>query len=158
VNPGSAQAERALLLALALAAVGLFLGTPGLITPWPAQAPWYESAAFFPRLGLLIMALGAVAEALVRARTRERFLSEELDSSAASLPKALVSVALFALYALAVPVLGFGVSTALFLLACGRTCGLGWRISTLLAVPLALVLWAVFVVGLKVAFGHGLLF
>jgi hypothetical protein len=36
--------------------------------------------------------------------------------------------------------------------------GLGWRVALLLALPLALLLWAVFVLGLKVAFGHGWLF
>jgi len=155
VNAGSPWAERALLAALALAALSLFLGTPGLITPWKAEVAWYESAAFFPRLGLVIMALGAVAEMLVRARSRQRFQSDELDSSAAQLPKAAGSVLLFSLYALAVPVLGFGVSTALFLLACGRLVGLGWRATVGLALPLAALLWLVFVQGLKVAFGHG---
>jgi Tripartite tricarboxylate transporter TctB family len=158
MTPGSPQAERALLLALAVATTGLFLATPGLIRPWRAEVPWHESAAFFPRLGLLIAALGAVAELWVRARSRERFGSEELDSSAAHLPRALGAVLLFALYALAVPVLGFGVSTALFLLACGLWAGLGWRRATALALPLAALLWAVFVPGLKVAFGHGWLF
>jgi hypothetical protein len=157
VKPTSPWAERALLAALALAALGLFLGTPGLIVPWKAQLPWYESAAFFPRLGLVIVALGAVAELLVRARSRQRFQSEELDSSAAQLPKAAGSVLLFALYALAVPVLGFGTSTALFLLTCGRLVGLSWRTTVALALPLAALLWLVFVLGLKVAFGHGLL-
>jgi hypothetical protein len=155
VKPTSPWGERALLAALALAAVGLFLGTPGLIVPWKAQLPWYESAAFFPRLGLAVMALGAVAEMLVRARARQRFQSEELDSSAAQLPKAAGSVLLFALYALAVPVLGFGTSTALFLLACGRLVGLSWRATVVLALPLAALLWLVFVQGLKVAFGYG---
>jgi hypothetical protein len=59
---------------------------------------------------------------------------------------------------LAVPVLGFGVSSALFLLATGLAIGLGWRVALLLALPLALLLWAVFVLGLKVAFCHGWLF
>jgi hypothetical protein len=158
MNPGSARAEQALLLALAIAATGLFLGTPGLIRPWRAEVPWHESAAFFPRLGLLIAALGAVAEIWVRARWLERFASEELDSSAAQLPRTLGAVLLFALYALAVPVLGFGVSTALFLLACGLWVGLGWRTAAALALPLAALLWLVFVRGLKVAFGHGWLF
>lgn len=155
MNPGALWAERALLAALALAALALFLATPALIVPWKAEGAWHESAAFFPRLGLLITALGAAAEMLVRARSRQRFQSDELDSSAAHLPKAAGSVLLFALYALAVPVLGFGVSTALFLLACGRLVGLGWRTAAALALPLAALLWLVFVPGLKVAFGHG---
>ena len=61
VSPTSPVPERALLAALGLAAMGLFLATPGLIKPWPAGVPWHESAAFFPRLGLLITALGALA-------------------------------------------------------------------------------------------------
>jgi hypothetical protein len=54
-----------------------------------------------------------------------------------------------------VPVLGFGTSTALFLLACGRLVGLSRRATVVLALPLAALLWLVFVQGLKVAFGYG---
>jgi hypothetical protein len=147
-----------LLWALVVGALGLLLATPYLITPWPTQAPWYESAAFFPRLGLALTVLGALGELHARRTRSGQVGNEELDSSTAELPRALMALACFALYALVVPVLGFGVSTALFLLACGRASGLGWRVALALAAPLALALWAVFVVGLKVAFGHGLLF
>lgn len=146
------------LAVLAVAAVGLWWATPLLIVPFRPGQPWYESAATFPRLGLLIVALGGVVEAVRRWRGMARGAADELDSSAASLPRIAAALGLFVGYAVAVPVLGFGVSSGLFLAATGRAVGLGWRAALGLAVPLALALWLLFVWLLKAAFGHGLLF
>ena len=71
---------------------------------------------------------------------------------------ALAMLALFIAYALAVPWLGFAVSTALYLILCGAMLRLPWRLTGAIALPMALVLWVVFVKLLKVAFGHGLFF
>lgn len=152
------RADRLLLSALAACALGLWLGTPELITPYPAQAVWYESAAFFPRLGLALMVIGALAETLVRRRGPVQTGHEELDSSEMQPRKAVAVLALFGLYALAIPWLGFGASSFAFLLLTGRAVGLGWRTSGLLATPMAAALWWVFVSLLKVSFGHGWLF
>lgn len=149
------RADRLLLIALAACALGLWLGTPVLITPYPAQAVWYESAAFFPRLGLGLMVLGALAETLVRRRGPVQTGHEELDSSEMQPRKALAVLALFVAYALAIPVAGFGVSSFAFLLLTARAVGLGWRTGLLLATPMAIALWWVFVSLLKVSFGHG---
>lgn len=149
------RADRLLLIALAACAMGLWLGTPGLITPYPAQAVWYESAAFFPCLGLGLMALGALVETFVRRRGPVQSGHEELDSSAMQPHKAIGVLVLFVAYALAIPVAGFGVSSFGFLLLTGRWVGLGWRTSLLLAAPMAAALWWVFVSLLKVSFGHG---
>jgi hypothetical protein len=62
---------------------------------------------------------------------------------------------LFCLYAFAVPVLGFLVSTFAFLIACGLLLRLPLTHIFLLATPLSLTLWFVFVKILKVSFGHG---
>jgi hypothetical protein len=82
---------------------------------------------------------------------------EELDASASRAWQAAATVALFLAYSFAVPWLGFLSSTALFVVATARLLGLSWRLALALALPLATVLWAVFVLGLKVAFGAGLL-
>ena len=145
------------MLALAGVAAALWLATPALIVPFPQQAPWYESAAFFPRAALALALSGALAEWLRRRRAEALAAgdSDELDSSAARLPLALGLLALFIAYALLVPVLGLFSASVLYLVACGAVLRLPWRVSCLLALPLSLLLWLVFVRLLKVAFGHG---
>lgn len=150
--------DRLLLLALAGLAGAALLATPVLIQPFPAQAPWYESAAMFPRVALALVVAGALAELLLRRHELRIADSDELDSSQMRLPIALAMLALFIAYALAVPWLGFLVSTTLYLCLCGAALRLPWRLTLAIAVPMALVLWALFVKLLKVAFGHGLLF
>jgi hypothetical protein len=144
-----------LLSALCAALVG---ATHWLIVPWRAAVPWYESAATFPRAMLACVSFAALLEAARRLRGGAVVTSEELDSGAARLPRAALVLALFVAYALAVPVLGFGFSTIVFVALAARAAGLSWRAGFMLALPLGLALWAVFVPGLKVAFGHGWLF
>lgn len=150
--------DRLLLLALAGMAGAALVATPALIVPFPAQAPWYESSAMFPRVSLALAALGALAEWGVRRHALLLADSDELDSSQVRMPLALAMLALFIAYAALVPVLGFAVSTALYLGLCGAVLRLPWRLTLAIALPMALGLWAVFVKLLKVAFGHGLLF
>lgn len=147
-----------LLLALAGVAAVALLATPGLIVPFPAQAPWYESSALFPRVALALVVVGALAELLLRRQVLKVADSDELDSSQARLPLALAMLALFIGYALAVPVLGLAVSTALYIGLCGAVLRLPWRLTLSIALTMSLGLWVVFVKLLKVAFGHGLLF
>lgn len=149
--------DRWLLLLLALVAAGLLVGTPHLIEPYSEQQSWYESPALFPRLALALALVGGVSECLLRRKAVDPADSEELDSSAASMPLALAMVLLFGLYMLAVPTLGYLSSSLLFLLAAGRVLAMGWRMTLLLALGLSLGLWGVFVLVLKVSFGHGLL-
>ena len=152
------SAQRLVCALLALAAVGLAVATPWLILPFKAETPWYESAATFPRAALLLVVLGAGMELVRRSGDARASAGEELDSSAARMGLAGAVLALFAGYALITPWLGFGVTSAVFLLLAGRLVGLPWRTAAALALPTALVLWVVFVRMLKVAFGHGLLF
>lgn len=156
---GRLSADRLLLAALVLAALALVAATPALVVPYPAKAPWYESSALFPRLTLSLVAAGGLTELWLRWRglVRDDAGSEELDSSAADLGRALLAVLLFAAYMFVTPWLGYASTTLLYLLATARLLGLGLRESLLLAVPLTGVLWLVFVQALKVAFGHGLL-
>ncbi len=152
--------ELATLLSLAAVGVALVVLTPRLVVPFKPEVPWYESAATFPRVALALVVLGALVEALRRLRSTHRVASDELDSGAAQWPRVVAALVLFVGYALAVPIIGFGVSSALFIAGTARAVGLSWRaaLALALALPLALLLWLVFVVALKVAFGRGWLF
>jgi hypothetical protein len=144
-----------LLLVLALAAAGLLMATPSLIQPFSEQTAWYESPAMFPRMALLLALLGGLTECLLRRDAVKPGDSEELDSSEASMPYALAMVALFALYMVAVPWMGYLSSTVLFLLASGRLLGLPWRLTLMLSCAVSMAMWGVFVQVLHVYFGHG---
>ena len=148
-----------LLVALVLLAAMLFWATRTLVVPYPVHAPWYESSALFPRLTLALAVFGGLMELLVRRRGNadDAAGAEELDSSAANLWQAGIAVALFMAYTLAIPWLGYASSTALFVIATGLVLGLRLREVLLLAIPLTVGMWLVFVRLLKVAFGHGLL-
>lgn len=156
--PGARQGltpGRLVLAVLAILCAGLLLATPSLIKPFPHGAPWYESAAMFPRVALGLAFIAACAEFWLRRNRLESGESEELDSSAASLPRAFGICALFVLYCLLVPVLGYLSSSLLFLLAGGLVAGLTPKATLALAIPTAIALWAIFKLALKVAFGHG---
>lgn len=155
---GSSRKESLTLAVLAALAVGLWWATPTLIMPYRAEQAWYESAGTFPRLALSIIVLAGAVGALKRWRGKSRSVSDELDSTTASMPRVAMALALFVGYVLAVPVLGFAVASALFLAFTARAVGLSWRTAWLLGLPMALTLWLLFVRVLKVSFGHGLLF
>lgn len=155
VGPRGFGADRWLLLALAAVSLGLLVATPWMIWPYPHKAPWYESAAMFPRVALGLAVLAALAEVVVRRSAVAVGESDELDSSAMRMPMGLGLLALFIAYSLAVPWLGYLSSTLLFLCACGWALRLPLQRTLLIAVPMALALWATFALVLKVAFGHG---
>jgi Tripartite tricarboxylate transporter TctB family len=148
-----------LLLAILAVAGAALLTTPLLIKPFPSQAPWYESAATFPRAALALVVMAALVEFLIRRKGHRAGQtssgSDELDSSLARPALALASLALFVAYASAVPVLGFGVSTFGFLSACGFMLKLPRVRVIIFALLFSLALWIIFVKTLKVAFGHG---
>jgi Tripartite tricarboxylate transporter TctB family len=148
-----------LLVIITVLTSAIWLATPMLIQPFPTKAPWYESAASFPRAALILAALAGCIELFLRTKSNKNTAhnsgSDELDSSNANLNIALAALALFCAYALAVPTLGFLVSTLIFLTACGLLLRLPVLQILLIAIPLALALWFVFVKILKVAFGHG---
>ncbi len=154
---GGLRWDRWMLLACSALAAGLLLATPQLIQPYPAQVAWYESPALFPRLALCLVLVGGLVECLLRRGASAEGASDELDSRAASMPRALAMAALFAVYLFAVPWMGYWSSTLLFLLAGGSVAGLGQRATWALALGMSTVMWGVFVHLLKVSFGHGLL-
>jgi len=147
--------DKGLVLLLALAAAAAMLATPQLISPFPAQAAWFESAAFFPRVTLALACAAGAVELYHRRHAIEVADSDELDSSTASMRQALGMLALFGLYMLAVPWLGYLSSTWLFLMASGAWLGLSRGATLGLSVLLSVAMWAVFVKVLKVYFGHG---
>lgn len=153
IPPRAFDGRRVLLLVLTVFAGVTLLATPSLIVPWPQEAPWYESPGTFPRFALMLVMVGALVELWRRKQQAPDAGSEEMDASASRPGLMLISVALFIAYSLAAPVLGFLSSTLLFVLITGRTVGLSWRISALIAMPLAVVLWLVFVKVLHIAFG-----
>ena len=138
-----------MVLGVSLAAAAVLMTTPQLITPYPAHAAWFESAAFFPRVSLALACVAGLFELYQRRSSIELADSDELDSSA------LGMLALFGLYMLAVPWMGYLSSTWLFLLASGAWLGLSRRATFSLSVLLSLAMWLVFVKVLKVYFGHG---
>ena len=146
--------DRFFLLALSFIAVCVWYFSTQLIQPYPHNANWFESTALFPRLSLLIVAVAGLIEIYQRRHQMASGESEELDSSAANIQDAISMVVAFALYMLAVPFLGYLISTLLFLSVGCWLLQFDFRTSMLLAITLSVTMWVVFVKVLKVYFGH----
>ena len=146
--------DRFFLLALSFIAVCVWYFSTQLIQPYPHNANWFESTALFPRLSLLIVAVAGLIEIYQRRHQMAAGESEELDSSAANIQDAIPMVVAFALYMLAVPFLGYLISTLLFLSVGCWLLQFDFRTSMLLAITLSVTMWVVFVKVLKVYFGH----
>jgi hypothetical protein len=146
--------DRFFLLALSFIAVCVWYFSTQLIQPYPHNANWFESTALFPRLSLLIVAVAGLIEIYQRRHQMAAGESEELDSSAANIQDAISMVVAFALYMLAVPFLGYLISTLLFLSVGCWLLRFDFRTSMLLAITLSVTMWVVFVKVLKVYFGH----
>jgi hypothetical protein len=146
--------DRFFLLALSFIAVCVWYFSTQLIQPYPHNANWFESTALFPRLSLLIVAVAGLIEIYQRRHQMASDESEELDSSAANIQDAIPMVVAFALYMLAVPFLGYLISTLLFLSVGCWLLQFDFRTSMLLAITLSVTMWVVFVKVLKVYFGH----
>jgi hypothetical protein len=154
-SPWSWSWDKGLVLLVSVAAAAVMLATPQLITPYPAEAAWFESAAFFPRVTLVLACIAGLFELYQRRSAVDVAESDELDSSTANMRQALGMLALFGLYMLAVPWMGYLSSTWVFLVASGAWLGLSRRATLGLSVSLSLGMWLVFVKVLKVYFGHG---
>lgn len=139
--------------AIAALAAAALVATPWLIKPYPASAPWYDSAATFPRFALVLVLAGACGEWLMRRRGVQKVESEELDAGQSRPAAMALALVLFLVYSWITPLVGFLAATAAFLLATARSLGLAWRTAFALTVPLSLVLSLVFEKALKVAFG-----
>ena len=146
--------DRFFLLTLSFIAVCVWYFSTQLIQPYPHNANWFESTALFPKLSLLIVAVAGLIEIYQRRHQMAAGESEELDSSAANIQDAISMVVAFALYMLAVPFLGYLISTLLFMSVGCWLLQFDFRTSMLLAITLSVTMWVVFVKVLKVYFGH----
>jgi hypothetical protein len=149
---GSWPWDRWLLLALSCAALCIWQLSPLLIQPYPHNANWFESAALFPQLSLLIVAVGGLFEIYQRRH------QSESGASAVDIRDAIAMLVAFGIYMLAVPVVGYLVSTLAFLLVGCWLLKFERRTSLLLAFSLSFIMWVIFVQILKVYFGHSWLF
>lgn len=104
------------------------------------------------------MAVGGLFEIYQRRHQSESGESEELDSSAANIRVAIAMLVAFGIYMLAVPVVGYLVSTLAFLLVGSWLLKFERRTSLLLAFSLSFIMWVIFVQILKVYFGQSWLF
>lgn len=133
--------------------LGLWLATPQLITNYRAEAAFFESPGFFPRLALGIAVLAGLwhlAEGWL-GHVREEG-ADEIEIGESRPLIAFAGMALLAGYILAAPLIGYAASTALFIVVASRASGLGWRLSVGLALATTAILHAIFVIGLKVWF------
>jgi hypothetical protein len=96
-SPWTWSWDKGLVMLVALLAAAVLMATPQLISPYPAQAAWFESAAFFPRVTLTLACIAGMFELYQRRCSVELADSDELDSSAANLRQALGMLALFGL-------------------------------------------------------------
>lgn len=146
------RAGAAFCLGVAAAALALIAATPELVSnPRPTE-PFYRHPEFYPLLVLAGLAALAALNALRLARGGAIDVEDEAMAEPARWGVVGATLALFALYALAIPLLGYALATAVFLLVGGIVGGVGRPLRWLLPPAMAIVLWAVFVLGLKVWF------
>jgi len=150
------QVRRGSLVLTAVAVVlcvGLYLATPELITNYRAEAPFFESPGFFPRLALgvaILAGLWHLGEGWVH-HIREMG-ADEIEIGKSRPIIAFVGMALFAGLILVVPYLGYAASSALFIVMASRISGLSWSLGISLSATTTAVLYAIFVIGLKIWF------
>ena len=131
----------------------LFLATPALITNYRADAHFYESPGFFPRLALAVTVACGLSHLMALVRGRAALADgDEFEVGAARSNLALTGLLLFLAYVVVTPWIGYAAATPLFMLVAGRVAGLGWRVNAGLAAGATALLYGVFVVGLKVWF------
>jgi hypothetical protein len=131
----------------------LFLATPALIMNYRADARFYESPGFFPRLALAVTVACGLSHLMALVRGRAAFADrDEFDIGEARSNLALTGLLLFLAYIAATPWIGYAAATPLFMLVAGWAAGLGWRVNAGLAAGTTALLYGVFVVGLKVWF------
>lgn len=138
--------------AFALLAVGLLAASREQIAAAASAEAWYASSAFFPRLALGLMLVGALAHLARLLAGARADAGEEIDADSSTPRPALFAATLFAGYALAALWIGFAAATALFALV--LLLALGWplRFAMIFAAVAAGVLYAVFVLALGIWF------
>ncbi len=140
------QLPGALLLALIGAGtLALAWFTDELVRHADRAAPYYRSPDFFPRLALLVAGCGALGLAWRHLRYGPGSSDESLPRTRPRPLLVLALIVLFGAYILAVPWLGYHLSTGLFVASGLILAGRGLLGSLLASVVLAASLWLVFV-------------
>lgn len=135
---------------LALVAAVLLPLTPNLITSGD-EFPTYRSPALLPIISLTVVAVCGALHTAGLARGAA-LATDDIDEPSANWPVILVAFAAYAAYIAAVPIVGYMAGTASFIVLLGVLAKLGWRLPLILGITLTGVLYAVFVIGLKVWF------
>lgn len=136
---------------LALGAAILLPLTPRLIVGMPEEVAYYRSPALFPSIALALVAIAAAIHC-VRLLRGASLSTDDIDEPAAHWRVVVLAFVAYVLYVLAVPLVGYAVATAVFLLGLGALSGLGWRLPALVGVCLTAALYLVFVLGFRVWF------
>ena len=157
---GGFERLSATLMLLALAGVCGFLALyrgrfVGNIDPAVA---YYRSPEVFPGLSLAVAALGSLWLALRAWRQGSEPSEESLPRSQPRPGVVVAIIALFAVYTLALPWLGYPLATGGFVFLGLLLLRFAWTRALGLALAMAGVLWLVFVVGLDVWFPASRLF
>lgn len=154
-------AEGGVSLLLILLGIALYIAAPSVVAGWAFNIPGTTDVAlapaFFPRLAAVLIVLAALSVLLtMRMRTGPLPL---LDTSREAYSKAFLGAIAILVTIVLVPVTGFVVTSAVFVILVAFAGG--YR-NLLILVPAAIVtpiiLWFVFRHGLHVGLPHGFLF
>src|SRR5688500_9299261 len=93
---GRRRLAAAFITALGAVALALYVGTPSLIGNYDAQAPYFESPGFFPRMALAIVCACALVQVVRVLRGAALEAGEDIDDPGANPRLVLISMGLFA--------------------------------------------------------------
>ena len=138
-----------MLAVLAVGAAGLWWTAPQLVSGYQASQPFWQSSVFFPRIALAMICLGTIVQfGIVAARGLPD--AEEFDGGESDPRTAMMALVLFAVYAAAIPLVGYILASLCFIWGLARLLKVSNRIALGMALGLTGVLYFLFVVILKV--------
>lgn len=153
-------ARRMLIAVTAVIGAGaawLAIASPSLIANYRPGQAYFESSAFFPRVGLWLCAISAAIVIGQAFAGRALQPNDEVDAETSRIPPALASFLIFVLYALALSVIGYTAATAAFGFAIGALISLTGRQCLIAAASAGLVGHLVFVRLIHISFPSPLL-
>lgn len=140
-------------LVVATFSIVLFIATPFLISNFRTDTPFQLSPAFYPKLALIVSAIGGVGHVLhVRFGGQQPEENDEFEVGDFFWSLVLVGSGLFLAYALFVPWIGYGASTFLFVFLACRLSGVTYSKAFLYSFVSTVSLYGLFVLFLKVWF------
>lgn len=138
-------------------AAWLAIASPSLIANYRPGQAYFESSAFFPRVGLWLCAISAAVVIGQAIAGRALQPSDEVDAETSRVGPALAGFLIFVLYALVLRVIGYTAATAAFGFAVGVLIGLTGRQCLIAAVIAGLVGHIVFTRLISISFPPPLL-